>query len=463
MIFISDLYANVTMLTKCRYLDAKTLEELAKVKIAVILWHKNDIREKITDVLYTNESDSLFDLVNFDLEKAGPWESITSDIVELLEKLPLSRKIDDFPYTVDRVGFELKQWIEYQDEQVFYDRKEFRAMSLMDDVIWRSEGLIDYAKSAEMMMNHEMINEKEKFRIACLYCLEDEVKQLRTRVDRGYKKKVKFSEHPLMYYWCSFVKDDLAQVKKMISADFEGSIDEYMLTLCRVNNRSGIIYFWNKLDKAKQFDVLIKNIDNLDPYAEFVMFSRLSVDEQLELFNKVGAKFFTNLLNHPYCAMVYAGSVVHFMDVMTEEQYREIFMRTAGEIHALDVITEADSGTYFQNVNMMELLWKHTPANMKKYVFEKDDGIAILLVMRNILWENSSDEMFTLFADMEYDLIKKVVFHAEAMSFVYEIAHFNHQVKYLCEFMKRILKPEDMIRFDKEYAQKLAKMKHPWA
>ncbi|XP_065224168.1 uncharacterized protein LOC135848253 isoform X4 [Planococcus citri] len=212
-----------------------TLKELSTIAVALKIWHCEINKYRTND----------------ELEKFSP------------EKLQISLKAKnpDLPTTIDtmirkyvsELALSIDNWLKEHHKRALsfhYGHRNY-ILEDFDDFVWDYEGDIDYTKTAERMMRCDKFGDVEKFKIACTYFLEDDIR----RIWPSIRKKIgldciNFRDCPELYYWICCLTNELNKIPITDDAG-NSTVDEEMLDHCMPYNRSSVEYFWNRVPYGK--------------------------------------------------------------------------------------------------------------------------------------------------------------------------------------------------------------------
>ncbi|XP_065204118.1 uncharacterized protein LOC135834205 [Planococcus citri] len=214
-----------------------TLKKISSIVVAVELWLK-----EICTHLESKRVQKL------DLENNIPVRTVLpmlpSTIYSLLEEY------------VDRFRRSIVTWQIYHLGNVFNHSNLKNVLRRFHDFAWDWDGTIHEARTAKRMMLCDRLTEDEKFKLACLYCLEDDIKRIWPSVsDRKNLNEINFRTCPQQYYWICYLRNELHKIPNPRSSNYP--IDEFMIFSlskdeCRSMNGSSIMYFWNRLPSNRQ-------------------------------------------------------------------------------------------------------------------------------------------------------------------------------------------------------------------
>ncbi|XP_065226103.1 uncharacterized protein LOC135849533 isoform X4 [Planococcus citri] len=225
-----------------------------------------------------------------ELENFNPKKLHTS----LREKFPdLPTSIyDTIEEYVKKLELSVENWLNEHYKAIFFFHYGCQNYILYDfnDFVSDSAGGIDYIKTAERMMHCDKLSKAKKFKVACMYCFEDDVRRIWSSV---WKKmgwdKIDYFKCPQLYYWFCCLSDRLDKIPNYENV----SIDVVMFDACIYRKEASWQYFWNRLSPTEK---LIKAV-------EFSCLSGLSFVELL--LPKLNDQQLEEFFNHTRYALIF--------------------------------------------------------------------------------------------------------------------------------------------------------------
>ncbi|XP_065226104.1 uncharacterized protein LOC135849533 isoform X5 [Planococcus citri] len=204
----------------------------------------------------------------------------------------LREKIPDLPTAiydtieeyVKKLELSLENWLKEHYKRVFFFHYGCRNYVLydFDDFVSDSAGGIDYVKTAERMVRCDRFNNVEKFKVACMYCFEDDVRRIWPSVwKRVGLVQIQFNDCPQLYYWICRLSN---QLNKIPVPPRNVSIDGEMFDACFCSTRTSWEYFWNRLSPEIQLQKASVIVYGGRPKNELIL--RKLDDRQLHEFVK---------------------------------------------------------------------------------------------------------------------------------------------------------------------------------
>ncbi|XP_065208935.1 uncharacterized protein LOC135837552 [Planococcus citri] len=148
-------------------------------------------------------------------------------------------KIDE---RIATIPAELKRWIDFHGKQAFFDgdfrdafSKSFNLMAL------DSCGGICFKATAINILNSNLFNNIEKYKLACEFCIEDHVRKLWPFVanDARVGENLNIDKHSLILYWNRRMKSRKTTLKDTLS------VKTRLENTRKASNWPAFEYFWN--------------------------------------------------------------------------------------------------------------------------------------------------------------------------------------------------------------------------
>lgn len=151
------------------YILKPSLEHITLVKIAAILWNLPDVRALMMKFCLPlqpcEESPS-----------RKKWQAVEEIVIEKVSKLPQPRHLQEKVLgLVKPIGLQILKWIEYHC-------KNFLGVNLPNEFCWMAQGTLDKKKTAGVLIKDEQMDITERYNLACIYCLEEDIPKLWNKI-----------------------------------------------------------------------------------------------------------------------------------------------------------------------------------------------------------------------------------------------------------------------------------------
>ncbi|XP_065204482.1 uncharacterized protein LOC135834500 isoform X19 [Planococcus citri] len=285
---------------------------------------------------------------------------------------PIKRIIDE---CANIFVFSKEEWSIYHHRKLFFDRDNMTSILLnFCDFIFDRNGSIDYIRTAKRMMTCDRLSNDEKFKIACMYCFEDDIRRIWPSVSENLDyDKIAFDRSPELFYWVCVLR----QGRPDPGAD---PIDDCMFQACISKHWSSAEYFWNRIRPENRFPKIIDL--SLAEKESFVrlMLPKLS-DEQLDRFVlQRGSHLIQDLVTrsrYPFYALptwMYIRNKMNesnFIDLIESLVYAETNSRIGEYVFNVNSVkledrSSADDETYYLCCE----IWRNSPDEWKRSVIK---------------------------------------------------------------------------------------------
>ncbi|XP_065203878.1 uncharacterized protein LOC135833973 [Planococcus citri] len=324
-----------------------TLKEISSIVVAVELW-----RDEICVHL---ESKRLHEL---DFKKDTRLENKIPNLPSVIYNL-LEGYVDTFRKSITK-------WQKYHYRNVFDDSGSMNVLSRFHDFAWDWDGAIHEERTAKRMMLCDRFTEDEKFKIACLYCFEDDIKQIWPSVSQTKDSNGNnFRTCPQQYYWICYLRNELHKIPN----PYNEPIDNFMIfSLCEFNcksrNHSSVMYFWNRLPSGSWSPIVYEFLYRRVVFVRFIL-PKLNNHQLDILVAKYGAYLVEFLLK-------FASTIVHVLPTWTYIRSRIDISNFSRLIDQL-LCAEAIGGNHLHSrsvVYLFDEIWKSAPHHFKRSVLD---------------------------------------------------------------------------------------------
>lgn len=354
------------------YIIKPSLQQIALVKITAALWNQHDIT----------------DMVNFHIQSPNTelkerWPQMEQEVSGKVSQLPLpnllKEKAEGF---VRLIGFQILNCIEYH-------KRCLDICYVPDEFYFTSQGTIDEKKTAEMFIKDESIDIITRYKLACIYCLEDDILELWNKIPGSrrtafcselvpthwFRERVSVwfnaSQHDLVAFWTHNIKRKEAECHKV--ARRNSLYQDAFKYAARAGNSVATEYFLQKLTCVEKRESLIsvaRSVVNIRLYRDeyymqkylcdilFILLRQIDEEQQIEIFK-----------NNPYVLEYFLDwpRQIFFMDIVsrmwnfiTKELYDCLLFRIFEK--------KRDGYKDFNYQELLEEFWLQSPEDLKKYV-----------------------------------------------------------------------------------------------
>ncbi|KAL6969031.1 hypothetical protein U1Q18_044657 [Sarracenia purpurea var. burkii] len=224
------------------YLSPATLGEMASVKMALLLWHRR------------------FDDYSLRKISSAKWIKTHRKYFTIKDLFVIHPAIESqLDRYVKIIASELENWIDYHFERVFYDsdlhsviRKCYHELTCCG-----TDCTIDWLATARRLLKNHRLTQVEKYRLACLYCMRDDIKSLWASFWQTDPKTVYNSTlKPVILYWNDVMLDEISSG---IGRSPDANLEKRMIAVNSKypQNWATVLYFLKRLNWLEQTDQVI--------------------------------------------------------------------------------------------------------------------------------------------------------------------------------------------------------------
>ncbi|XP_065223503.1 uncharacterized protein LOC135847739 isoform X5 [Planococcus citri] len=257
-------------------------------------------------------------------------------------------------------------WIREHYQRVPFDSygHENYILQYFEDFVCDYDGSIHYTRTAERMMRCVGFSAELKFKIACLYFFEEDIRRIWPSVSRQLSVDfIDFRKFPQLYYWICRLTNELYKIPTSTYTwriDTR-TVDERMFDTHMSYNRPSFEYFWNRISVDKQMN-RVEYIDQYD-FARFIL-PKLNDRQLNELFNKKYGRAFYSLFRYLHCSkktVLRIWFYIRSKNIMNKSTFNDL---------VVNLIEDEDYGRdEFDHENWEYLcreIWKDTPLDFKQ-------------------------------------------------------------------------------------------------
>ncbi|XP_065204486.1 uncharacterized protein LOC135834500 isoform X23 [Planococcus citri] len=207
----------------------------------------------------------------------GVKNRVTDDFISGLDihkHLPL-----DMPSSIkrmievcsERFITSIKEWSAYHCKKQIFKRNDMTGI-LLDfcDFIIDRDGAIHCIRTARRMMTCDRLSIDEKFKIACMYCFEYDIKRIWPSVsERLDSNEIEFERNPELFYWICMLRNEPDRIPNPDDVP----IDVLMLRACSpFCHWSSAEYFWNRISPESRLSETIElSYFQPEPFVRFIL------------------------------------------------------------------------------------------------------------------------------------------------------------------------------------------------
>lgn len=232
-------------------------------------------------------------------------DALRKRVENSVQQIPIPEQlrdlVKDYPSFIER---QLMNWLCYHQERILFLLIDPNMINcIIDVIVWRPDATIDYVSTARNMLVSHYLKDIQKYRLACTYCFEDEIRNTSSAIIDKDSIGLTLKENPLEYYWSCYSKNELNK----INIGDAPSIESYMLTRTRVNNWASIEYFFDRLDSEEQIVKAKYLIRKYGITFQTALLLKLNAIQQNRVFTECSTVIITNYAKLPWynkCALI---------------------------------------------------------------------------------------------------------------------------------------------------------------
>ncbi|XP_065219370.1 uncharacterized protein LOC135844912 isoform X3 [Planococcus citri] len=309
------------------------------------------------------------------------WMDVHVD--KMLSNLPSIAAIcrSEMTDQIKFVGMEISRWVMRHAgghaSKVFFRRcdsieRRFVTSDFLAEFIWNLDGEIDYVKTAEKLIRDTYLTEEEKFKMACEYCMEDEIDDMYDTYDcldvDDCTEIEDFSKSNYILYWDSAREG--YDVEMPEDDDDDRSFELFMLESPPCNE-SALRYFFSQLEDEERQDFANGRMLTLPMCIVKHIIPLYTELEQRDLF---------------------VNNVVQMMENITTEMpveqclqfwnFVKPMLRGKQYIQMLIAIFKCPEYAFDSDSNWMAEytmeIWKTSPSHLKQFIFREQNDSFVL-------------------------------------------------------------------------------------
>ncbi|XP_065204535.1 uncharacterized protein LOC135834533 [Planococcus citri] len=343
------------------YPSPVTLKEISSIVLAVELWSEEISAHIESECLQNLE----LDLKKSNIRLKNVIPDLPSSTYNFLEEY------------VDTFGKSIAQWLTYHHDNIFTGcdgSPKSTFLSRFHDFSWDWNGTIHYTRTAKRMMLCDRFTKEEKFKIACVYCFEDDIKRIwpTVRWNMDFRlSRVAFDrfdpmrKFPQLFYWICFLRNNLDKVPKPCYM----STDAATLFNCGSEsiNHSFLKYFWDRIPSdSDNLAVLVRK--------RYAIWSQIFCRFILHKLNKHNLERFLSVLGTEFMWFLFKfGDALELCTALRTWKYIQNEISSSHFISYVNKSFQYEAGLGFYAFNrgyLFREIWKSAPQHLKRSAVE---------------------------------------------------------------------------------------------
>ncbi|XP_065224204.1 uncharacterized protein LOC135848260 isoform X2 [Planococcus citri] len=362
-----------------------TLQELSAIAVALETW-----RCEVNNYRTNNE-----------LEKLTPKKLSTS----------FKSKFPDLPTGIDntiekyvtKFSLSMENWLEQHYKKIFFFHYGHQNYVLQDfdDFVCDYNGTLDYAKTAERMMRCNKLGDVEKFKIACTYFFEDDIRRIWPFVCKKVGlSNIELGNCPQLYYWVCCCRNELDK----IPTSEDQTVDEAMFDRYMPYNIPSLEYFWNRISYQNQIQSAARLYQLKDEFVIRFILTKLDYQQLYEFVNTKGRVMICDLLRNRYFEDEFVLEIWMCMrNVMNEGNFTNL---------VVDMFDTESTHPYTKEKNdyknwlcLCRELWHSAPHDLRQSVIKDiiSSNLYLFTSYRRVDGDESSELLLTILECATFD------------------------------------------------------------
>ncbi|GFS37952.1 uncharacterized protein NPIL_648111 [Nephila pilipes] len=302
------------------------------------------------------------DIKTLERERCEVIRYIPAEIWEPIAKEKLSSL--NLPWTIHRevialmipLSVEIDDW-EYDHYPILYNR----LLKLPIDYIWKENGTIDRIETAKNFIKGESHDISLRFRMTCVYWLEEEAKKLWQEMSETTRSSLSvISVCNCKLGWENVVKDWIAFIRSG-AVDWRQHTFPHSLTwYCqyRVVIQSSLLQELSQTEQFCVFEEVMK--EGIPTHTKTFCLTQMNEKQFENISKKEPAQVFKALLNRPFHSQ-FQSMVDCIFTYLSEKD----FVNVLHEMICEHIIFKTNDYDY---VKLLRDLWDRSPDSYKEYV-----------------------------------------------------------------------------------------------
>lgn len=422
-----------------KYVLEPSLEHITNIKIAVAICFEDDVKNLLRKFYFPSRRGIKTKLIE-----------IENILVQKVEKLPLPKNLKEKLLCLTRpVGFQISKW------KQFHNNCNIR-VNLPKEFFWTPQGTIDRKKTAEGIIKAKSITITERYKLACIYCFEDDIKKLWEKMSEDCRRyfydqdePLYVNENELVVFWTYHLMGEVDKLDDLFfkRMNRQCSLYQYLFEIAATDgNRAATEFFLEKLTPVER-EFLLETVISLSVIRSSVrvgflkesisdifcfLLSELNEEQQIEVFKRCGYQVLICFLDWPLQIffMEMANCMWNYLD---ESIYGELLLQ----------ITDKIKHGYkdYDYRKLFGEFWKKTSNDYKKNVFWKNFDVRIVSDLFEI---RDKDNINLIFQDATPKDKKYLIYSNDAKYICKELTN-SDQLDLLKYFIKECLPSENEV------------------
>ncbi|GBO14656.1 hypothetical protein AVEN_258223-1 [Araneus ventricosus] len=388
-----------------------SLKDMAIRRMATVLFKESTILASISNMHTRSRS-----FINYE----GEWrETVEDKLPDEVSKLGLPKSLTKLLIdTVKLMCRQVGKWKEFHEEylQDSLDEDIYFDIAILEKLCWTAAGAVDYGKTAKELVRSDVIDTVKKFKLACLYCLEDFIPLFWQELPNENKKyfcnkrrhRLEIGPLGLQFWWPYIINGQESKLEDLIRS-YRGdqiTLHQYAFQCSlKRGNKTAAEYFFQKLTLEEKEASLMSstrvllgsrisywyNVFPREQFSELLIYllSVMTPDQQMQIFEERPLVVLSGLLQWPF-QDIFSEIADLIWNFLPEREYdsvlqkiycgfrhsreyflrlfQELFLRIPRDSWNSFVDRECESGSYFElilrkeDIEAIELFFRRVGA-----------------------------------------------------------------------------------------------------
>ncbi|XP_065204641.1 uncharacterized protein LOC135834629 [Planococcus citri] len=271
---------------------------------------------------------------------------------------------------VKKMSEEKEKWFNYLKKILSSDILENVDEELI--MVWYQNGTLNYEKTAKnMTIKCHELSDLEKFKIAALFCLQEEMREMMPRLLERHVlncENFSFSSNPTFYYWYCFYRNELYKIRISRFSSFEKSL--FMNN--DVDNWTAKEYFFKFSKYPAQNAMLL-----MEKWPQLAKLILLHLDENQQMIF---------ILNH-------ANEIMRCLRLYYSDE--DLLWAWSHKINGY--IDKNQFSLIFKNLiiadtkeHVLKIIWNDVSIVFKRHTLSSQDYEIVNLILHSWIWNETS-------------------------------------------------------------------------
>lgn len=407
------------------YILVPSLQHITLVQVVAALWNQEDIRCLIKSSVSTPS-----------LSRPKIEDKVEDKLQQLLIPQPLKEKGIHF---IKPIGLQIFNWLQYHCSDLYL------LVQLPAEFSWTPQGAINRKTTAEMIIKDENIDLCTRYKLACIYCLEDYIHKLWNIMPEYHRKYFlnqgflnMTSQKNEVYFWSLKMKQEMLYV----------SYKTLFETSALDGNKVAAEFFLKKLTPREREQSLFNVANRVTNSDIFIyLLSQLKEEQQIEVFKNNSSIVVQSFTHWPFQSFFIAIIESGMWKFLSKDVYPQVLQ------FLIQKICDGDQDWDYKKLFME--FWPESPFALNKFDTDEFNNKGLESLLYHIHQKDKEIVKFTL--ENVTLTVKKKLIYCNWMKFVFQTLILDEKWIILELFLRECLPSEDeMAKFKEEFEKSTA-------